>query len=92
MKEMGKVAVQKTVKRSAMTTKPSAERVGIFTQAGKFLREVKIELTKVSWPNRQEVIASTAVVIVAVAFFALYIGGIDLVFVNLIQALSKVRG
>jgi len=37
-----------------------------------FLKEVRVELKKVTWPGRNEVIGSTAVVIVAsfvVAFF-----------------------
>ena len=86
------MAVQKTVKKSAATAKPTGERAGFLSGARKFLREVRIELTKVSWPNRQEVVASTVVVLVAVGFFALFIGGIDLVFVKLIQALSRIRG
>ncbi len=92
VREMGKLAVQKTVKKSAVAAKPTGERAGFLSRVGKFLREVRMELAKVSWPNRQEVVASTVVVLVAVAFFALFIGGIDLVFVKVIQALSSIRG
>ncbi|MDD2654597.1 MAG: preprotein translocase subunit SecE, partial [Candidatus Omnitrophica bacterium] len=31
----------------------------MFDKVGRFFSEVKVELTKVSWPNRQELVAST---------------------------------
>ncbi|MCL5292327.1 MAG: preprotein translocase subunit SecE [Actinobacteria bacterium] len=80
------------MKRSAVTTKPNVERVNVLAKLSRFLREVRIELTKVSWPNRPEIVASTIVVLVAVTFFALYIGGIDLIFIYLIKALSRAGG
>ena len=55
---------------------------------GKFFRDVRIELGKVIWPGRGEVVASTMVVIVAVAFFTVFIGLIDVVFVNIIKLIS----
>lgn len=48
-----------------------------------FLNEVKVELGKVSWSNRQELMGSTFVVITVTAILAFFIGVIDL-------ALSKV--
>ena len=56
--------------------------------AGKFLRDVRVELSKVIWPGKDEVVSSTIVVLVAVAFFALYIGLIDVVFVRIINLIS----
>jgi preprotein translocase subunit SecE len=53
--------------------------------AGKFLRDVKVELSKVIWPGRDEVVSSTVVVLVTIAFFALFIFLIDQVFVRAIQ-------
>ena len=52
---------------------------------GKFLRDVRVELTKVTWPTRSELIASTIVVIVAVAIAGAYTAGIDTIFNRLIQ-------
>jgi len=52
---------------------------------GKFFKEVKVELQKVNWPNVNEVVSYTAVVIAVVLAVALFIGGIDLVFSKLIQ-------
>ncbi|MFH1413508.1 MAG: preprotein translocase subunit SecE [Candidatus Omnitrophota bacterium] len=44
----------------------------------KFLKEVKVELGKVAWSTKQELIASTVVVIVVTALATLYIASIDL--------------
>jgi preprotein translocase subunit SecE len=45
----------------------------------KFFKEVKIELTKVTWPNRQELIGSTIIVIVLSLLMAVYIGFLDFI-------------
>jgi preprotein translocase subunit SecE len=42
-----------------------------------FFREVRIEMKKVTWPPRNELIKSTGVVIVAVGIAAVFIGGFD---------------
>jgi preprotein translocase subunit SecE len=52
--------------------------MNIFKKLIIFLKEVKIELGKVSWSTRQELIGSTFVVIYITLIIALYIGVIDL--------------
>ncbi|MBE0447946.1 MAG: preprotein translocase subunit SecE [Actinobacteria bacterium] len=59
-----------------------------FGSVKKFFRDVRVELGKVIWPGREEIVASTVVVLVAVIFFAAFIGLIDLVFVNLVKLIS----
>ncbi len=44
-----------------------------------FLREVKIELKKVSWPNKKEVYGTTTVVIIAVFIFSIYLYVADII-------------
>ena len=44
-----------------------------------FLREVWVELKKVNWPQRKEVMGSTAVVILASFIVAFFLGAVDLV-------------
>jgi preprotein translocase subunit SecE len=51
-----------------------------------FLKEVKLELGKVSWSTREELIGSTFVVILITTIMAVFIGIIDLI---LSQILSK---
>jgi preprotein translocase subunit SecE len=52
------------------------ERKGI----GKFLRDVRVEMSKVTWPTRKDLIQSTIVVMVAVLIAAVYTGALDTVF------------
>lgn len=54
-----------------------------------FLREVKAEIAKVSWPSREEVVKLTIVVIVISTIIGLYIGGLDLLFTKLVDLLIK---
>lgn len=54
----------------------------------KFLREVRGELSKVTWPNREELVQSTIVVLVAVVIAGVYIALFDLIFSRLIGMLS----
>ena len=43
----------------------------------RFMRETKVELKKVTWPTKQELIANTAVVLIAVVICAALIWVID---------------
>jgi len=49
----------------------------ILTKSAQFLREVKVELKKVTWPSRKQTIGSTAVVIVLVMIISLFLGVVD---------------
>jgi preprotein translocase subunit SecE len=46
-------------------------------QLVQFLKEVRIELKKVNWPLRKEVVGSTIVVIVSVFMLSLFLGVVD---------------
>ena len=45
-----------------------------------FLKEVRTEVKKVSWPARNEVYSTTLVVIIAMVFFGVYLYFMDAVF------------
>jgi len=49
------------------------------TQGRAFLGDVVTELKKVYWPTRSETFAFTGVVVVVVAFVAVYLGLVDYV-------------
>ena len=55
----------------------------------KFVREVRAELKKVSWPSRRELIAFTGVVFVSVVVVATLIWVIDMSFSGLLMAIIK---
>jgi preprotein translocase subunit SecE len=46
---------------------------------GNFLGQVRTELEKVAWPSREEMMSSTAVVIVTTVILGIYMGVCDLV-------------
>ncbi len=50
----------------------------MFNKIRNFLKEVKIELKKVVFPTREEVIGSTKVVIITVLIISLFLGLVDL--------------
>ena len=54
-----------------------------------FLKETKDELKKVVWPTRQEVIRLTFVVITVSLFVGLFLGGLDFLFVKIIETVVK---
>jgi len=61
----------------------------LIKKAGQFLKESKIELKKVKWPTRKELIAATAVVIILSIFVAFFLGLVDF---GLIKIIKKIVG
>jgi preprotein translocase subunit SecE len=59
------------------------------TEAREFLREVRSELKKVTWPGRKEVYSTTLVVIATSIFFGFYLWGLDLVFSRVLSLVLK---
>lgn len=51
----------------------------MFEKLKQFLREVRAEMEKVTWPGRQEVQAATLVIIALVLLLAVFIGGVDFI-------------
>jgi preprotein translocase subunit SecE len=54
-----------------------------------FLREVKVELKKVTWPSRKQTMGSTLVVLVVVAIIALFLGIVDAGLSGLVRAVLQ---
>jgi preprotein translocase subunit SecE len=52
---------------------------GWWGRSRRFLTEVKNEMSRVTWPSRREVYATTLVVILTSMFFGVYLYGIDLI-------------
>ena len=61
----------------------------MFGKIKNFFREVKIELKKVVFPSRDEVVGSTKVVVVLVLIVAVFLGLIDLILSKLIGVLVQ---
>jgi preprotein translocase subunit SecE len=59
----------------------------MFDKIKNFLKEVRLELTKVTWTTREELIYSTIVVIVVSIILSIFVGVIDLGLSNLASML-----
>ena len=60
-----------------------------YAKIANFLREVRAELIKVSWPTRKEVITSTMVILVLTGFLSVFVGVIDLGLSKLLSLFLK---
>jgi preprotein translocase subunit SecE len=49
----------------------------MFKKIAKFLDDVQVELSKVSWPSKPELINSTIIVAVVSVVFTIFIFGVD---------------
>ncbi len=54
-----------------------------------YLKEVIQELKKVSWPNKEQTINKTVLVIIVSVFMAIYIGGLDFLFQQLMNLVIR---
>jgi preprotein translocase subunit SecE len=63
--------------------------MNIIAKPVNFIREVKAELGKVAWSTREELMASTIVVIVVTTILGVFIGLIDMFLSKLLSLLFK---
>jgi preprotein translocase subunit SecE len=54
-----------------------------------FLREVRVELRKVTWPSRKQTVGSTVVVIVLVLIISAFLGVVDFGLSSLVQVVLQ---
>ncbi len=74
------------VKREPLTRKPlthvktplESRKSNFIQVALQFLREVRIEFKKVTWPSRKQTVGSTAVVLILVLIISAFLGVIDI--------------
>lgn len=59
---------------------------------GEFVRQVRQEVNKVTWPTRTETIQSTLMVVIMVAFASLFFFLVDLGLAALVQQALSVGG
>jgi preprotein translocase subunit SecE len=67
-------------------------RVGPFGRLAQFVRDVKAELKRVSWPSLKEVKNTTIITLIAVIFFAVYLFLVDRLWTFLLIQLNSLLG
>jgi len=75
-----------------MTTERSEERKGVVATVTEYIRDVRVEMSKVSWPSRAELRESTMVVIVMVILISIFIGIVDRGLSYAFEALVRLAG
>jgi len=58
----------------------------------KFLREVRVEMQKVTWPTRSDIYASTVVVLISVVVLSVIISAWDQILSLIVQVLLAGKG
>ena len=87
----GRVTEKGGVKEEPRSKRKEPVPVEERTSPVQFGKEVKSELSKVSWPTRTEVINYSIVVLFTVIVLTLFIGGIDWVFSTFVLELFEPR-
>jgi preprotein translocase subunit SecE len=64
---------------------PQTKSGGFLAGPRRFTRDVRAELRRVSWPDRDQLRQSTAVVLIIVIVLALYVAAVDFVFQSLVR-------
>jgi preprotein translocase subunit SecE len=80
----GAAVVAEEQNRQALVSKP----LGWITAVRQFAHEVALEMKKVSWPTRTEVVNTTIITIIVVIFFSLFLWGADMALSYLIQGIE----
>lgn len=62
------------------------------TNPGEFVRQVRQEVSKVTWPTRKEAVVTTIMVFIMVFIMALFFLGVDAVLSGLIQWILGLGG
>lgn len=61
--------------------------LNIFTKVKRYLKNVRAEFDKISWPSRDEIISLTILVLLMVVVLTFYVGGLDAIFSQLVRYL-----
>ncbi|MCD6472583.1 preprotein translocase subunit SecE [Candidatus Aerophobetes bacterium] len=58
-------------------------------KVGSFLHAVNNEMKRVSWPNKSQIVKSTIIVLVSLVVFAIIIGGMDILFFQIVKVFLR---
>ena len=77
-------------KKAVAKTRPEPGKIKSYLDTSiQFLREVKVELKKVTWPTRKQTMGSTVVVIILVMIISLFLGIVDAGLSGLLRLVLK---
>ena len=87
---MAKVKTSKAVKEGVKASgKPALQGIGFIDKAITFLKEVKIEAKKITWPERKQVFMTALMVTVFSLFIGAYLGLLDAIYNFIISLIMR---
>jgi len=75
--------------RAARRERASTREPNFFERTAQFIRDVRAELRRVTWPTPNEVKNITIITLITVIFFAIYLFVVDQLFTLLITQLER---
>lgn len=62
------------------------------TSPAQFIRQIRQEVSKVSWPSRKETGVTTVMVFIMVTLAAIFLTTVDMIFAELVQYALRMGG
>lgn len=90
-KDSSKGKDKKVVKSQARAKDPkkSTKKPNIFRRFIEYIKQVRLEIKRTTWPTKNEVLNMTIIVLVALLFFGVLIFVIDLIMVQLLNLYAQ---
>ncbi len=76
----------------AKKAKPAEQKPSVGARLSRYLREMRSELKKVSWPGRKQTMNNTGVVIMSAIVVGVFVWVFDAIFAQVISALMNLVG
>jgi preprotein translocase subunit SecE len=67
-----------------------SQKVRWYKRLRNFIKEVRAEVKKVTWPGKNEVYSTTIVVLIATLFFGIYLYALDIIFSWVISQIKNI--
>jgi preprotein translocase subunit SecE len=75
--------------QGGMGSELTGKVTGTLANAREFLHDTRVEMKQVTWPSREDVVATTWVVIATVAFFGVFLWLVDMGVQRVVQYILK---
>jgi len=86
------VKVKNDKSQGGMRSELAGKVTGSLANLREFLHDTRVEMKQVTWPTREDVVSTTWVVVVTVAFFGVFLWLVDLGVNRAVQAIFKKFG
>jgi preprotein translocase subunit SecE len=86
------VKVKNDESQGGMGSELTGKVTGSLANMQEFLHDTRVEMKQVTWPSREDVVSTTWIVVVTVAFFGVFLWLVDLGVNRAVQAIFKKFG